>query len=664
MDDQKDENEKENPFPDAHSVQSELYHSTVQIPANIMNSRQDEIKADSIIRSFRNSKDNENENKPIIQLEQLNEESHTCADVLCLIGSILILLASMITFIVVLTKGDMNALVVADSDGNLCGDNSIGSYPYLYMVVRNDSSVINGVCVSSCPNENNQNVSFFDISASSSEYNGLYESVGFENPRICVPINETLLDLLIDNLDFNSVNLIVDEIDYSLGFYWILFAFSIIVSIVLLILFRILKKKVVYFLVFLVIILLLCSGIGSIVFFSLSEEENIDNTQEWALTYFSFSLNYGSCSLYFGIFILCYSVFYFIQLIWYYKSGDLSKLSMLIKTAKDLNRYYKILWILGLIPFALLSMYFGFLCIFYIYLVPLYSSPEFSINPVTKTTSTEEIVFKIIAYITVPIALWIFACFLAFSQFCFAVLSVSKYCGVGNISIDDQRMRIFSNKLNYHIGSIFLAGFGIIIIFFSRLILGLLVAFGSVFALCFPRLKSCVTACHKLNKSISEKFSGNAFIIIALSNLTFMQSSEKVSFLLKKKYDSYKLEGDLGEILSHLCGLIVFCFNVILGLAFGFGKVDLKCTFIPLLVYAFFGYFCGMLMTQNYWYEINIIYILFCVHEDVFGKREEKQYNYENQIQHSKLNEIGGVYSIIKISRENEQFSQIYSQFN
>ena len=566
MADLQDENEKENAFPDAHSVQSELYLSTVQNPQNILNSRNDQIKADISMRSFKNPLENENEkeidNKPILEMEQLNEESHTCADVLCLIGSILLILASMITFIVVLTKGTMNELVVADSAGNLCGSDSLSDYPFLYMSVRNDGSGIDGVCVSSCPNENNQNVSFYENSASSSGYASLYESVGFENPQICIPTNQTLLILLIDNLNFNSVNLIVDEVDYSLGFYWILFAFSIIVSLVLLILFRILKKNIVYFLVILVIILLLCSGIGSILFFSLSEEQNADNAREWALSYFSFSLNYGVCSLYFGIFILCYSVIYFIQLIWYYKSGDLSKLSTLIKTAKDLNQYYKLLWMLGLIPFALLSMYFGFLCIFYIYIVPLYSSPEFSINPVALTSTTEQMVFKIIAYSTVPIALWIFSCFLAFSQFCFAVLSVSKYCGVGNISIDDQRMRIFSNKLNYHIGSIFLAGFGIIIIFFSRLILGLLVAFGCVFALCFPRFKSCVAACHKFERNISEKFSGNAFIMIALSNLSFLQSTEKVSFLLKKKYDSYKLEGDIGEILSHLCGLIVFCFNV------------------------------------------------------------------------------------------------------
>lgn len=639
-------------FPEAHSVNSDVYHSTIQMgfPNNNLKTPQikEELKAGSILKS------NIGENNTFIAQEQLNEPSHTCADFVCLIISILICLVAMIVFIVVLTKGSINELQSADVDGNICGESSLENYPYLFMLTE---EVVEGVCVISCPNVNYTSIMFFNSSQENQTNSNIYDTVAYGNPRLCIPTNETTLNAMFSNLDYNYMNLFVDEINSSLSFFSLMMLFTLLLLIIFNLIFRILKRFTIYFLITLSPLSLLAAGVCSIIYSANSEK---DNYEEQALYNFDSVLHFSTGYLILGILILCYFGFYILQIIWYCKNGDISKLALLIKSAKDINKFYKGLWLIGALSFVIASLYFAFICLFYIYLVPLYSTPVFSFGNVSVSELEDPIAFNIIAFCTIPIVLWAFACLISFSQFCLAVVNIAKYFPITNVSLNDNGMKIFSNKLNYHIGSIFFAGLGIIILFFARITLGFLIALGNVLSSFSPQMSSW-SCFQRFYKSIFEKFSGNAFIIIALSNKNFIESSNIVKDLLNKNYDTYRFEGDIGEIMSHSCGIIVFCLNILVGIAFGLGKVEIEFTFFPLFIYALFGYYGAILLTQNYWYQISVMYILFCIREEVFGKREENQY-YENKLFHSKLNEIGGIYSIIRASKE-ESSDQKYSHF-
>lgn len=666
---EQDENPQQNLdqfFRDAHSVHSELYHSTVQIvPVGLQNPiATNEIKNVSSIKSkIESQPDNWTG-------EQLNEESHSCSDIPCLTFSLLLIFSTMITFIVILTKGTPNTLEVLDFNGDLCGSGSLGSYPYLYMYSEENSD-IQGICAKKCPftayntSYNTTTSLFYDISNDNTNNTklDLYNSVGYGNPMLCLPLKIETMNIFIENLQYNGINLFINEIQNSLKFFGILIALSIIVSLILNIFYRILKKYMAYFLVFWAGTLLLITGIASILF-SLVPDVNTDDTQRWALSHFNSELNYFSYYLYFGILILSYFFFFLLQTIFYWRNGKVEKLALLLKTAKDLNKYYKLLWLVGMVPFLLSIIFFGLFCLFYIYLVTLYSSPSFSFNLIIESPTSYSDYYILIGYLGIPIILLGSASLLAFSQFCFAVLSIARYLPAPNASVVDHRKRIFFNKLNYHMGSIFYAGLGHLLIFFTRCLLGIPIIIATVLQRFSPNIASLGFKCQNLYKNIQEKFSCTAFVIIGLKNSGFKEAAEIVSTLYSKNQEVYKVEREIGDLLGHLSGLIVFCLNIIMGIGFCYWEIDIKITFFPLIIYAGFGYFCGLMMTENYWFEINVVYVLFCVCEEVFGKREEKQYSYEGHFFHGKLNEMGGIYSIIKISRENEQFANSYNQFD
>ena len=123
-------------FLEAHSVHSEIYHSTVQVPGNPQTSNQNSPNQNNQINPEIHSgflankpgsqiKDPSENPSTLMQREQLNEDSTNCADTVCLVVAVLVVLTSMIGFIVILTKGTVNELVVVDSDGNRCGGSSI-----------------------------------------------------------------------------------------------------------------------------------------------------------------------------------------------------------------------------------------------------------------------------------------------------------------------------------------------------------------------------------------------------------------------------------------------------------------------------------------------------------------------------------------------------------
>lgn len=411
------------------------------------------------------------------------------------------------------------------------------------------------------------------------------------------------------------------------------------------------------------IMISMATGVLMIIYSAFYNENSEDSIEINVLETFWADLNYFSGYFILGILLIIYSVYWIFKTVVYWKSGELDKLSKLIKTAKDINKQYKFLVAIGLFSYLSAMLFLAFLIIFFVYLVPLYSSPSFSFIEISTDSSTgETIVYKLMAYFAVPINLWFCSSFLSFSQFSLAVLSVAKYFPPVNPTVTDHKTRIFTNKLNYHIGSIFLAGFGNLLIFFVTIFTTIVLVFLIICSKFCPKLNSIANSIKSCSKKLTEKLSGNGFIIIALRNASLVEANDLVSKFTAKNQGKYPLEGNTGDLIGILCGSIVFCGGCLLGLGLLIGNVDFRVSFLPILSFAGMGYFCGAAMSEQYWYEINVIYLLFCICEEVLGRREENQYNYENQIVHSKINDIGGIYSIIKISRENEQFSQNYNQ--
>ena len=661
-------------FQEAHSVHSELYHSTVQIvngspnviegglveeKNNIGNTASKSLREPNIQSGFLANrpgsqiKDPASE-KGIMQREELNEDSTSCADTSCLILAFFVILVSMITFIVVVTKGEENQLAVLDNNGKQCGASGVEGYPFLFMTTG--SSPV-GVCVSGCP----KNASDNGTTVYGGNNETLYDTVGYDSPSLCVPVEENTRGKMEQNLKFNCLNLIVDEFQDSVNFFLYVTAFSAVLGFFFLCLLRILKKFAVYILVFMNILILLATGVLTLIY-SLTQYDSSQIMEIDVLETFREDLNYFSGFLIVAIVLIVYSAYWIFQTVVYWKNGELDKLSKLIKTAKDINKQYKFLWVIGLFSYLLTMLFIGFLVIFFVYLVPLYSSPTFSFTEFSQTSTSEMIVFKIMAYFSVPVTLWLCSSFLSFSQFALAIFSVAKYFPPVNPSVTDHKTRIFTNKLNYHVGSIFLGGFGILLTTFLGFFVNILLFFLKMFSICCPKINNFVLSLKKCMRKIKEKFSGNGFLIIALRNTSFFDANDLVAKITAKNSTKYPLEGNTGDLIGVLCGTMGFCGVCLFGLGLLMSNTEISISFLPILTYAGLGYFCGISMSEQYWYEINIVYLLFCICEEVLGRREENQYSYENQIVHSKINDIGGIYSIIKISRENEQFSQNYNQ--
>lgn len=654
-------------FQEAHSVHSELYHSTVQIVNGSPNAEGLVDEGNTASKNLREPniqsgflpnrpgsqiKDPPSE-KGIMQREELNEDSTSCADTFCLVLAFLVIFVSMIAFIVVVTKGEENQLVTIDNQGKQCGGSGVEGYPFLFMTTGTTPA---GVCVSGCPRNASDNATVYG-----GKNVTFYDTAGYDSLSICVPLEEKTLGQMEQSLKFNCVNLIVDEFQDSVNFFMYVTAFSSVLGFFFLFILRILKKFAVYILIFMNILILLATGVLTLIYtftrYDLSQVREIN-----ALESFRENLNYFSGFLIVAIVLIVYSMYWIFQTVVYWKNGELDKLSKLIKTAKDINKQYKFLWVIGLFSYLLTMLFIGFLVVFFVYLVPLYSSPTFSFTEFSQTSTSEMIVFKIMAYFSVPVTLWLCSSFLSFSQFALAIFSVAKYFPPVNPSVTDHKTRIFTNKLNYHVGSIFLGGFGILLTTFLGFFVNIFLFFLKPFSKCCPKINNFVLSLKKCMRKIKEKFSGNGFLIIALRNMSFFDANNLVAKITAKNSTKYPLEGNTGDLIGVLCGTMGFCGVCLFGLGLLMTNMEISISFLPILTYAGLGYFCGISMSEQYWYEINIVYLLFCICEEVLGRREENQYSYENQIVHSKINDIGGIYSIIKISRENEQFSQNYNQ--